>query len=331
MKLRTLILVLVASLMVFQLAYAEPTVVMSGNGRIDWTVEQASNGSDVLSISPGSRMLVGVTARNETEDGLFAEAYGEAEWQVGGDTAAGDVYIQVGNPTMNLQVGNCGDDDMFVWGEDFYVAEIDGVDLYDGGYVPAANTAFVNFNASDNLKVQFGTRLSSGEYDGFDANEYGVRPVITLTMDTITVGAGAEYFMASPQDSDGDGERTNLGFGGYVTAALGNITIGGGIALGNTDGKSFEDDSDIGEEDYLQARGFATFTFGEKYTLGVAGGMAQEDTSEDDSVFGYLAYYIDPFMVDGLLLQTGAGFASGTVADEDVTVVGGRIRLRYNY
>lgn len=330
MKLRTLIFIVVA-LMVCQVAYAEPTVEFGGNGRIDWTAEQISDGSDVLSVSPGSRFLIGATARNEIEDGLYAEAYGEAEWQVGGDTAAGDVYIEVGKASMNLRVGNCGDDDMFIWGEDFYVAEVDGVELYDGGYVPAANTAFVNFNASDNLKVQVGTRLSSGEYDGFDANEYGVRPVITLTMDTITVGAGAEYFMASPQDSDGDGERTNLGFGGYASVAMGNLTVGGGVAMGNTDGKSFEDDSDIGEETSLQARGFATFTFGEKYTLGVAGGMAQEDKSEDDSVFGYLAYYIDPFMIEGLLLQFGAGFASGTVADEDVTVAGGKVRLRYNF
>jgi hypothetical protein len=328
MKLRTLIFVLVVSLMVCPFAYAG--LEFSGNSRIDWTVEQQSNGSDVLSISPGSRFLVGATARSETEDGLYAETYGEVEWQVDGDAAAGDVYIQVGNPTMNLQVGNCGDDDMFIWGEDFYVASV-GVEQYDGGYVPGVNMAYVNFNASDNLKVQFGTRLGSGEYDGMAANEYGVRPVITLNMDTITVGAGAEYFMASPQDSDGNGERTNLGFGGYVSVAMGNITVGGGAAMGNTDGKSFEDDSDIGEEDYLHARGFATFAFGEKYTLGVAGGIAQEDKAENDEVFGYVAYYINPFMVEGLRLQLGAGFASGEVGGADLTTAGGKIRLRYDY
>jgi hypothetical protein len=317
--------------MVCPFAYAEVTVEHSGDVEIDWTIEQASNGSDVLSISPGSSSLFGITIRSETMDGLYAEGYAEGELELGGGVSAGDVYIQVGNETMNLQLGNCGDDDMFAWGEDFYVAEIDGVNLYDGGYVPGTNMGYVNFNASDALKVQLGARLGDGEYDGMAANVYGVRPVLTVTMDTITVGAGAEYFMASPQDSDGDGERTDLGFGGYVSVAMGNMTVGGGIAMGTTDGKSFEDDSDIGEETNLQARGFATFSFGEKYTLGIAGGMAQEDESEDDSVFGYVAYYISPFMVEGLRLQTGAGFASGTVADEDATVAGGMIRLEYSY
>jgi hypothetical protein len=326
MKLRTLVFVLVASLMVCPFAYAELTAEYGGDVEIDWTVEQESNGSDVLSISPGSASLFGVTIRNETEDGLYAEGYGELNMELGGDVGAGDVYIQVGNEAMNLQLGNCGDDDMFAWGEDFYVAST-GVDQYDGGYVPGTNMAYVNFNASDAMKIQLGARLGDGEYDGMAANVYGVRPVITLTMDTITVGAGAEYFMASPQDSDGVGERTDLGFGGYLTVEMGNMTVGGGVAMGTTDGKSFEDDSDIGEETNLQARGFATFAFGEKYTLGVAGGMAQEDDSEDDSVFGYVAYYISPFMVEGLRLQLGAGFASG----EDDTAAGGMARLEYSF
>jgi hypothetical protein len=334
MKLRTLIFVVVVSLMVCPFAYAEMTVEYGGDVEIDWTFEQSSNGSDVFSVSPGSASLFGVTIRNETEDGLYAEGYGEGNWEVGGGVSAGDVYIQVGNPTMNLQIGNCGDDDMFVWGEDFYVAST-GVDQYDGGYVPGTNMAYINFNASDALKVQFGARLGSGEQSYGDCceevsvgtNVYGVRPVITLTMDTITFGAGAEYYMESPQVDGADGEITNLGFGGYLTAEMGNITVGGGVAMGTTDGKSFEDDSDLVEETNLHARGFATFTFGEKYTFGVAGGMAQLDEADVDEVFGYVAYYIKPFMIEGLRLQTGAGFASG----DDVTAAGGSIRLEYSF
>jgi len=352
MKLRTLIFALVVSLMLFQVAYAEPTVEFGGDVEVDWTVGQTSNGSDVLSIGPGSAALFGVTARNEDEDGLYVEAYGEGEWELGGGTGAGDVYVEIGNPTMNLRLGNCGNDDMFIWGEDFYVADAGGPAQYDGGYVPGTNMAYVNFNASDALKVQFGARLGSGEesYTAIDevtleesdatasTNVYGVRPVVTFSTDTITVGAGAEYLMAAPQDSDADGEVSNIGFGGYVSAALGNITVGGGGAMGTVGGKSFADDEDVDDVASTHARGFATFAFGEKYTFGVAGGFAANDEDlKAETIFGYAAFYIQPFMIDGLRLQLGASFASATVEgaegadDDETTATGGMIRFEYSY
>jgi hypothetical protein len=66
--------------MVCPFAYAELTAEYGGDVEIDWTFEQSSNGSDVLSISPGSASLFGVTIRNETEDGLYAKVTVNSIW-----------------------------------------------------------------------------------------------------------------------------------------------------------------------------------------------------------------------------------------------------------
>ncbi len=323
---------LIVSMMLLQLAYAaEPTFDFGGYVRIDLTGEAESNGSDVISFSPGNRAALNFTGKIENESGLYAEAFGEGRFAVDGSASTGDVYVEVGNPTMSFRVGNCGTDDAFIWGEDFYVAEVGGVTLYSADDFGGDAQGVLNFTASEMLKLQFAGYVQSGDVDDVATNDFGVRPVVTVTTGNLTFGAGAEYLMSAPQDGDLDGESTTLGFGGYVSAELGSLTVGGGAAMGTFGGKSFADGSDIDDETALQARGFATFSFGENKTLGVAGGLAQEDKSEDESVFGYVAYYIKPFMLDGLRLQLGAGFASGTVADEDATVTGGKARLRYDF
>jgi hypothetical protein len=327
------VVTVVVSMMLLQLTYAaEPTFDFGGYVRVDLTGESTSNGSDVVSFSPGDRALLNFTGRIENESGFYAEAYGEGKFSVNGSASAGDVYLETGNSSFNFRAGNAGVDDAFIWGEDFYVAEVDGVTLYSADDFDNGDLQeFLNFTLSDMLKLQVGGYIQSGDVDDVATTNFGIRPVVTVTTGNLTFGVGTEYLLSTPQDGDLEGESTTLGFGGYASAELGTITVGGGAAMGTFDGESFEDGSDIDEETALQARGFATFSVGEVTTIGVAGGYAMEDESEDESVFGYVAYYIKPFMIDGLRLQLGASFASGTVADEDATVVGGKARLRYDF
>lgn len=332
-KMLFLVGIVAGMFMVFQMAYAaEPTLTFGGNARTDLTIESKSNGSDELAMSPGGRLLLSVTGRMEGENGWYAEGYGEGLFDVDEAASGGDMYVEVGNSKFSFRYGNAGLDDIFDWGEDFYVAKAGGPDRYDGdeAYVGGSNMAIFNMKASDQLKVQVTGLLSKGTESDVDVNEYGIRPAVTFTSDKFTVGGGVDYYLATPQNGDANGEITKLGFAGYADVTLGNLVVGAAGAMGTTGGKSFEDDSDLTEESVLHTRAFVTFVFAEKHTLGISGGYAKNDETEDDTVFGYVAYTMKPFMVKGLRLQVGASYATASVSDEDQTTTGGKIRLRYD-
>ena len=371
MKLRALLVVMCAALLVVPAAFAE----MSANTSLSADVEtnttvsgdstEVSGGDDVTSFVFKQTGEVGVALESklEADTGWFAAGKGKLTLASDGGASAGDVWIQIGKVDgSDIQVGRFGLNGAFSKGQDIYIASAPGApsryqgDYWKGEFDGDADTIALHFGG-----VELGFILGSGDdtsvdiaatdpttgqvttsTETFGTNIYAIRPQYKFGGESFTLKVAGEYGMSVPQSTtlsgyNNDNKFQDVRYGGAVDASFvfGASTVGVSAAYGMKTGKNF-DDSDMTDTTETAAFGWWKMAVGESNTLGLGAGWAKVDVdgvSADSKVEGYVSFS-QQLPVEGLKIKYGASYAVATLEPEgcDSTSNSGYgARVRLNY
>jgi hypothetical protein len=313
MKLRALLVVMCAALLVVPAAFAETTATMSISGDVETntTIElqtvEVPGGDDLNSNAwtNDGRTHIAFEGRLEGDTGWFAAALGDAMIATTGSTGVDDAWVQFGTEAFSVKVGRYELNGLFDKGEDVYIASapaqparyegnfwrgrfggtVDNVGLYFGGL----ELGFILGGASDDSPIiitetdpntgQVTTRVVTLP---FSVNAYAFRPVYTLSTDRFTFEIGGEYGMYVPQadkistaDYSGDNNYQENRFGGAfnVVGMFGSTSVGISASYGQITGSEI-DDSDMNDVTEMAVFGMAKIPVGEANTLGLGVGYS---------------------------------------------------------
>jgi hypothetical protein len=258
-------------------------------------------------------------AAGKTESGGFVA--GRASYLAKKDGTAGvdDMWVQFGNATGDIKLGRFEAADLFPVGKDTIV-ENDGVNGFrntlrgrfgaDGTYGEGIAHGALTLNAAPGLSIELGLVASH--------KNTGVRPVVSYTMDNVTVRFGIEAGKLPT------GQKIN---GGAVTVGT---TVGGGtinVNFGRGDTKT----TTGGVETKTTGTSFGVnAVFG---PLGVAYILDRDKTTagtlKENNV--YVAYSL-PLFGTGATITPAIGYSKATGPGTDGnSPITARVRVNYTF
>jgi hypothetical protein len=340
--LRILLAVAVAVMMMAPAAFAEFSI--GGNVEIntDFSTSSeekaAADGSDVemTSFSQGGRVEAAITGKTEMDSGMYAAGKGVFSIGDDGGFGSGDMYFELGSAGWYMRAGRPEAEGLFGKGADIYIVGAPGAPgRYEANYSRGRDNigAIMAFMPSDALKVEVDVMYGSSGGN----NIMGARPLVVFGSGGLTVKAGVDYYMETPQDNDAKGETTKLGFGGNAEFGMGAITLGASAAMGTVGGKDATD-ADLDDEQTLSVFGYAKMGVGAG-TMGVGGGMttlSYDKAKDEKDMIEFYVSFDTPLPVDGAAIKFGASYATATMKPDggDETsnnAFGGRVRLWYDF
>jgi hypothetical protein len=325
------------------MAFAEAK--FSADAEIDTTYDSLSDGSTIGTADLGGRIRLTAEGKTENKDtGFFVAGKTEVLAKINGSAAIDDAWGQLGTKTFAVKIGRFEGEALLEPGEDVYVAKaytdpykVNNARGRDNGGIA------VNFNPSDSLMVELGAIYGQGssalsygdEAVAIDINKFGFRPLVKFTAGNITVKGGADMYFETPKDQDIDGTYSEIGFGGEINAKVSNITVN--VGAGSSKNKVEDYDILYGaslEETITTIMGFVNIPVGENL-LGFGAAMTNLDEADVNETYGFAVYELK-LPVENAWLKFAVSFASATDVPtddgtEDVTDVGGRVRLNYTF
>jgi hypothetical protein len=360
MKVRVLLAVICASLLVVPAAFADTTPTMSLSGDVETNTDVTffdDGATNYNAWSNAGRLNLTVEGRLDSDTGWFSYAKGNAMIDASGTTGVDDAYVEFGTESLSFLIGRYEAPSLFGKGQDTFIVSAPGAPTryeanYARGRLPINNMA-LKFSGLE-IGVILGG-LEEGTIYGvttdpdtgvttpgvieipFDLNAYGARPVYTFSTDTLTLHVGGEYLAYLPQNTDdNDAEVSQYGGGMNIEAAVGASTLGASVAYGATTGKDQAGD-DLLDSNTLSTMLYWTMPVGEADSFGLMGGYTalSVDKFTDDTMFEMFANYSHQLPVEGLMIKfagsyAGASFDRDSGPDPDDSSAFG-IRMRVNY
>jgi hypothetical protein len=344
MKLRIVIMfvgLLVVSLLVVSDLFAE--IKLTPDARAEFTYEHIADGTTNNICAGEGRLRLTVSGKTENkETGFFFAAQEQSLIKVDGTYSTDDAWAQFGTKKVNLKIGRFEAESLLEKGRDTFVET-----NKNGGYnVPAPYRAdnargrtfggmALGFTATDQLRFElgavYGNTTDSDTIDGTTVkaavNQIGFRPAVIFTVSNFTIKGGFDYLTYRPKNPDADGERNKVGFGGQVIGTFGKITVSGGAATFNMDGKNYVDGASRDEQRTTSISGRFEVVFN-KDAMGIVVTHTTEDLYDSKETYAFLDYdYALP--VKGYI-KFAPSVAFGTdVNGKDVKAFGMRIRFDY--
>jgi hypothetical protein len=360
MKLRALVVVLCAALLVVPAAFADTTATMSISGDVETNtnVDFKDDGADnFVSWGNDGRTHIKFEGRVEGDTGWFAYGKGDAMISVSGTTGVDDAYVEMGTESFSFLIGRYEAPSLFGKGQDTYITEAPGAPGryqtdFARGRLPINNMA-LKFGGLEIGVIVGG--LEEGTIYGVTTdpdtgvttpgvitiatalNGYGARPVYSFSNDTLSLSVGGEVLALMPQNSDAsDAELTQFGGGFNAEFNLGG-TLGVSFAYGSVTGKD-EEGVDLLDTNTMSGFVYYTMPMGDN-SLGFAGGytMQDVDTFTEDTMFEGFISFNQQLPVEGLWIKyalsyAGASFDRDTGADpDDTSSFGGRVRFNFDF
>ncbi len=346
MKLQSLFAVACAAFIAIP-AYAEVKfgTKLETNTTVSSTSVDSGSTTDKVKFDNDGHVEFSLEASAKTESGFFVSGKGVGRIKVDGGFEEQDVWVSLGTPSVALKVGHWEAEKLFNKPDDVYITAVPGaVSRYEANAVRGRNPngAGVVIKLSDALKLDARMAFDTASDSKLgDMNTLGVRPVLVYDSNGYIFKAGAEYVLTTPQDNDGKGEKTLLGFGAQACATFGNITIGGSGAMKTDGGKTLVKDDDgnvIGEDDAddvntTSAIGHITLkNIAEKDAATLGAGYTTEDANDSDHMFIYGAY-LHKLPIEGAEIKFGVSYATASDigGKDDGSAFGGRIRFNYTF
>lgn len=335
MKLRALVVVLCASLLVVPAAFAEVSATMGIAGDVETNTDftAADDGTDsTLTWSNNGRTHIKFDGRIEGDNGWFAYGKGDAMIDVGASVGVDDAYVEFGTEAFSFLIGRYEAPGLFGKGQDtFIVGAPNAPGRYQADYTRGRNT----FN---NIALKLGSiEIGAVVTTEDDMNLYGARPVYTLSSDAMTLKVGGEFATYMPTNSDAsDAKMTKVGGGANIEVSVGG-TLGASVAYGMITG----DDADgnaLADESTLSSFVYYTMPVGDN-SLGLAGGLTMytmEDVTDNTMFEGFVSFN-QQLPVEGLWIKYAASFAGASFdadsgADpDDTSAFGARVRFNYAF
>ncbi|MCP4398943.1 MAG: hypothetical protein GY801_16795 [bacterium] len=356
MKLRVLVAVLCAALLVVPAAFAEVSATMNIAGDVEtntnFTIED--DGSDnSMSWGNNGRTHIKFDGTIEGDNGWFAYGKGDAMIDVSSSVGVDDAYLELGTESFSILIGRYEAPGAFGKGQDTFIVEAPGAPgRYQADYLRGRN----DFN---NIALKFGSfelgvivASDSVDYDAdsysitdtagtshdlvvtssFGTNVYGVRPAFTMSSDAFTLNVAAEFATYMPQNTDNnDYAVSKMGGGANVEFAAGAGTVGASVAYGMITGDDM-DGNEMDDDSTLSTFGYFTMPVGDN-SFGLGGGYTMNSVDDnDDTMFETFASFNQQLPVEGLWLKYAASFASASFdAGDDTTGFGARVRFNYDF
>jgi hypothetical protein len=361
MKLRVLVAVLCASLLVVPAVFADTTASMSISGDVETNTNvdfKDDGANNYVSWGNDGRTHIKFEGRVEGDAGWFGYAKGDAMIATSGSTGVDDSYVEFGTESFSFLIGRYEAPSLFGKGQDTYITEAPGAPSryqanYARGRLPINNMAlkFSNFE----LGIIVGG-LEEGTIYGVTTdpdtgvttpgvieidealNAYGARPVFKMSTDMMSLSVGGEYLALMPQNTDeSDAELNKFGAGVTAEFSVGG-TLGVSLAYGGTTGKDSAGD-DLLDANTLSGALYYTMPIGEGNSLGLYGGYTalSVDKLTDDTMFEGFISFNQQLPVEGLWIKyalsyAGASFDYKDLPDpDDTSSFGGRVRFNYDF
>jgi hypothetical protein len=370
MKLRVLLIVMCAVLLVVPAALAETTATMSVSGDVETNTTFQSRkvenpGSDDFTENAWTndgRTKITFEGMLEGDTGWFASANGQALLKTNGNAEVDDAWVQMGTEGFSVKVGRYELEGLFSKGEDVYIAEAPAQpDRYEGNYwrgrhgdalgnialiVGGLELGFVLGSGSTTESVVTGVDeagdLVTADFT-FDVNSYAFRPVYKFSTDTLTLKIGGEYGTTMPQEdkffigavvTDNKYQQNRMGGAIDLSGTFGSVEAGVASAYGQITGKTVQD-VDWADLTQMAVFGWAKIAVGEANTLGLGLGYARaevEDGPNDDKIETYVSF-IQQLPVEGLKIKYAASYAGANLETGagDINNSGFGARVRLNY
>jgi hypothetical protein len=361
-KLSPLFVSLLASIAVIFLFGATVHAELSLNGelRVDTryeTTSQDSSTDKTIQNQKGHFKLI-PSIRTETGN-LYMESKAQLLVKQDGTVAIEDAYGKIGTSKFDVQLGRFQGYKLFNKSNDMYIsAAPGGPGRYEAAYArgrfDSAGQLALHAYPSDALGMELGLVYGQdgedlGQTGDEDAvNVFGVRPVISSKLGPAEFAVGAEMLNYTPQDSDGEGDISKVGYGAKARAVFGIATLGINYASG-TVSKTYYDtvvtddgDSQAVAEDQPDE---TTNTLGAYCDLAIGEGVLSlaafltdwetDDSSDYDKTHNqYFIAYAHPLPIEGAVIKMAVSQASATDDDPSVgdsDAMGFKVRVQYNF
>jgi hypothetical protein len=331
MKALRILLIVAVSMMVVGSAFAQEYTFSMG-GRADYEAEYSSeevgdaDAVNTLSIGDGGRVQLKGDASKELDNGATASLIGVINIERS-EVKVDKPQVKYANGPLTVTMIKADRPGTFKKGIDMYIPGATGdPGRYQNDWVSEQGVCFEY--AGDAMK--FATTVNvHGE------NKIGVRPYVEMGTGMATIRVAAEVQSGFPEDMDADGpSEMNYGAGASVVMDMSPIEIGISGTYGMKTGKD-DAGEDTADESLMSAYAYAKMSVGPG-SIQAAGGYNMESVDEvDDDATGMqftLSYEQGNIIVPGLKLTVTGGYASATGHDDvDATLVGGKMRLRYEF
>ncbi len=363
MKLRVLVAVLCATLLVVPAAFAELSATMNIAGDVETNTDvqfKDYGGNNDMSWGNGGRTHIQFDGTIEGDNGWFAYGKGDAMIDVSGSVGVDDAYLEFGTESFSTVIGRYEAPGAFGKGQDTFIAAAPyAPSRYQGDYArgrnPINNIA-LKFAGGFELGVIVGG-LEAGTIYGITTdpdtgittpgvitldtaiNAYGARPVYSLSSDSFGMNVAAEYLTFVPQNSDeSDASISRYGASGQFEGYFGGSTAGLSVAYGAETGQDDAGD-DLLDQTTLSTFLYWTMPVGEGNSFGLGGGFTAFTVEDftDDTMFETFASFNQQLPVEGLWIKYALSYAGasfdldeGTDPD-DTSSFGGRVRFNYDF
>lgn len=311
---------------------------------LDWDLgtENAVDGT----FDATGRLLIDINGQRVLDNGAFAAFKVNPYWGQNGSTGSDDVWVQFGmKNNWDIKAGHFEAADLSPAGQDTYIATTGTSTMYRASDArgrtgeDTSNEAQVTFTKTltDSMSFELtGQSQQSGDL-------IIARPVLTYSMDRVSVAAGAEVPVHDHNDN-----QDWVGFGLTTTFQATDdlaITLRGAMKSGDNAVRNTVDD----DGDYTGGYDGDAWTagIGAQYQNLFAGVLYGEDSLDDsnaetDETQYYVSYKIPAVMdIDNFDIYLAASMATGDASgqvngnnldnvDIDDTI-GGRIRLKYTF
>ena len=319
MKKTALNLAIASCRMTFGYASAAP----SFDADLEMNTDQINADTGGTTFDQNGRVALYVSDTKTSGDN-FITATGAVLISTDGTTSVDDSYIQIGNSSIDVQLGSFEAINLFPLGKDTMVEHAGDVTVYQGSLARGragddGGQIAINVTSSDSLSFQINTIYGDDDSDGDDKTAFaGIRPTLTYTTDSVTLSAGFEQVKYKGDTSSSDVNQSGVS----VTA---NFDLGDADI--NVSYAAFDDD----EADQTVTSYSANMTQGD-FGIGVIASSEDNATGVDPSVLTtYLAYTFPIFDIDDATITLAGSYSKADDVDTGTNDQTLATRVRVNY